>query len=257
MRFLPIIMIFIYGFVYADDFAPNNDPLQDEFKKNSEASDSNERGDDERLCMRRYHELKYLINKMSDEDRSYIKGLIKGEFDYCKGDEKCICGSYKFLLKKAKEVANSRKYDIGVHDFQQAGKEKRKKDEVLRNKNLYRKGKKLKRAGVGLLIPGCIITFYGLVAAIGGGIATNVCECDDYLWDDDCDDDLECQRIGYAFLVSSIGPLALGVHMVVAGSVLVGVGKSLINKSSNKSYSFSPLIDTKSKTYGLRFSMNF
>lgn len=121
--------------------------------------------------------------------------------------------------------------------------------------NFESEGNYFKKTGRGLLIPGVILTAYGLVGMLTGPFMYS------YDYSDENEDRLagwSDDSIGPSLVLTGVASFVVGVPMLVTGAVLFDLGKRKLNKlESGKKYSLNiiPVVSPGTKTYGALLSL--
>ena len=122
---------------------------------------------------------------------------------------------------------------------------------------LHRQGKSKRNRGIGLFIPGAILTTTGTLGVIIGIAmwprSTSIHPGTAFGFE-----------VHLAAFIPGVISLLIGVPMMVAGGIKMRKGNTMMDKANDmkkKSYKFSfnitPIIAPKTKTYGLLLSMNY
>lgn len=254
------------------------------------AQTTNELSNEEQnLCKENIEKLIIRMQELSQYDRGLFQNRIQKEISACEKSDLCVCAVYasvldeinkkpdsSYLSNAPSEILEEKNFEVEIINKPKAIETtdnfKGISMDILQKADKIEKtGKKLRKSGTGLLISGTIFTVYGISAIIMGIIKYENSKifCGPFGKNSDGEEIWKCDNgkedfEGIALISTAIPSLVIGISAMAGGIVLMKIGDSkkkeaqeMKNASETQSFSFTPIISPKSKTYGLAFSFNF
>ena len=219
------------------------------------------------FCDRDMQRVFYKLNELTDGEKNLFLERIKREEAICKGNEKCKCDIFPYMLSEIdKRVAlrpaapvaslpNTYNRDDPPPPYMRS-----KQAMMAEVEALEYQGHHYKKIGVPLLSVGVAFTLYSLVASTIAFSQYSQCMDDNNSFhDDDCAYHYASSGLG----ISSMLTFITGVPALITGAIFTAKGNKQLGKAQELkraakfTFSASPIIDPQKKLYGATLTLKF